>query len=698
MTATIPLDSITPSPTNPRKRFDQAKLQELADSIKAKGVLQPILVRPRFDECAQKTAKRAGLQVPTAGYELVAGERRYRAAKLAGLVEIPANVRELTDVEVLECQVIENSQRQDVLPSEEAAGYQALLDANVPVDQVAAKIGKSVSYIRGLLRLNDLEENFLDAVDDGRVPRATAERVARVPGQKARKLVSLCVVQACRYPDGVSGHGRVAPEPLSYRETCHLIEQYFTRELKGCGWDQRDASLVPAAGSCKDCPKRTGNAGEEYKGSRADLCLDTDCFRQKSEAARKRAEQEAKNGGRKVLAGAELKKVFNQHSGRTLAYDSPYLDLDDTCYDAEPAKKYRTLLGKVMDDQVVVAFNADGQRFELLPKEKAYAKLRELKLLRKGNTSSSPDNSQWRAEQARQRKKSEASKAAAYRANALVVEKAEQAFRGWDDLYAGDGALQLLRQLIAGFAQNIWSDAARLVVKRRQLSDKNHSFDKPIRELALNTDSGPELLGLFAELVAARMSQFWASPHSTGQMTPEEKAFWSAFGVDRAKLVKEAEAEKAKPKPAKSKAPPAEPKKTKPESNGAHAEPVDECDESTEAQDHAKKSTGPGPRPEVADWFASAPPPPQPPTNGHANGHHANGTNGTPAEKPYAFEVTVATPVGSERTFDVVAPSDAQARRKAAAKMKPGELVERTKPLTRQQYEAVHGRRTVAGH
>ena len=136
----IPLAKIRESKTNPRHIFDEAKLAELAENIRQHGVLQPILVRP--------------LPNGEAGtYELVAGARRFRASKLAKRESIPATVRELTDGQALELQVIENVQRVDVHPLDEAQGYAALiqLEANTyTVESIATRVGRSPAYVSGL--------------------------------------------------------------------------------------------------------------------------------------------------------------------------------------------------------------------------------------------------------------------------------------------------------------------------------------------------------------------------------------------------------------------------------------------------------------------------------------------------------------------------------------------------------------------
>src|SRR5262245_32877567 len=154
----IPISQIAPSPTNPRKYFDPAKLQELADSIQEHGLAQPILVRLNPEHTDPF-------------YELVAGERRWRAAKIAGLEEIEAKVRDLDDKAVLEIQFIENLQRTDLSAVEEAEGYKRLLDEHgYTADSLAGKLGKSKSYVYARLKLINLPEQALEALAKGDLP------------------------------------------------------------------------------------------------------------------------------------------------------------------------------------------------------------------------------------------------------------------------------------------------------------------------------------------------------------------------------------------------------------------------------------------------------------------------------------------------------------------------------------------------
>src|SRR5215469_10259383 len=138
----IPVEVVRPNPHQPRKRFDEAELEELAASIREKGVLQPILVRP---------AMYAG------EFQIVAGERRWRAAQLAGLRVVPALVRELSDAETIEIAIVENVQRADLSPIEEAEGYRALVETHGRTQaEVAELVGKSRVHVTNALRLLQL--------------------------------------------------------------------------------------------------------------------------------------------------------------------------------------------------------------------------------------------------------------------------------------------------------------------------------------------------------------------------------------------------------------------------------------------------------------------------------------------------------------------------------------------------------------
>lgn len=151
-TDTLAVNDIIPNKEQPRKTFDEAALQELADSIKQHGVLQPLLVRP----------------LTTGGYQLVAGERRWRASRLAELKEVPVIIKELSDTEAMEIAIIENLQREDLNPIEEAEGLQALIDkCGFTQEEVATSVGKSRPAITNALRLLRLPEEVRKMTKDG---------------------------------------------------------------------------------------------------------------------------------------------------------------------------------------------------------------------------------------------------------------------------------------------------------------------------------------------------------------------------------------------------------------------------------------------------------------------------------------------------------------------------------------------------
>lgn len=168
----LPVSRIEPSPTNPRKRFDQVELDELADSLKSHGVLQPLLVRPY-----------AGGK-----FQIVAGERRWRAAVQAGLAEVPAIVRVLTEGEILEIQYIENLQRQDLSAIEEAEGFQKLISTGrYSAESLAAKLKKSRSHVFSRLRLVKLNGAARAALDGGKINASIAGLIAQIPDPNRQK-------------------------------------------------------------------------------------------------------------------------------------------------------------------------------------------------------------------------------------------------------------------------------------------------------------------------------------------------------------------------------------------------------------------------------------------------------------------------------------------------------------------------------
>jgi ParB family chromosome partitioning protein len=268
----IPIARIRESKTNPRRFFDEAKLAELADNIRQHGVLQPILLRP--------------LPEGEAGtYELVAGTRRYRASKLAKRESIPATVRELTDAQALELQVIENVQRVDVHPLDEAQGYAALIQLdpdNYTVEAIAARVGRSSAYVSGRLRLIQLIADAKQAFYEDKLTVAHAFEIARLQPNDQRRALQECFPQ---YRNAAAILKDKKAEATTVRELRVWIEREIHLDLTNAPFDPQDDTLLPKAGACGRCPKRTGSNPLLFPEVRQkSICTDRECYRAKVEA------------------------------------------------------------------------------------------------------------------------------------------------------------------------------------------------------------------------------------------------------------------------------------------------------------------------------------------------------------------------------------------------------------------------------
>jgi ParB/RepB/Spo0J family partition protein len=293
--ATPRLDAIAPSPTNPRKTFDPARLDELTASIKASGVHQPVLLRPLPPDRLQDTAH----QSPRPEFELVAGERRWRASKAAGLETIPAMVRAMTDEEVLEIQVVENLQRDDLTALEEAQGYEVLMQhSGITAEQVAEKIGKSRTYVFNRLKLMDLGQDGREALRMGMLDASKALLLARIP-DTTLQVKALQEILRPNHPEGV----------MSARMAGEWIRSRYMLKLEQAPFNMSDTSFVQ--GSCSGCLKRTGAAPDifaDVKG--ADVCTDPSCYDNKVQVHRTRVRDALEESGHTVIDEREAKEIM----------------------------------------------------------------------------------------------------------------------------------------------------------------------------------------------------------------------------------------------------------------------------------------------------------------------------------------------------------------------------------------------------
>jgi len=242
---------IDTSATNPRTRFDQGSLEELAESIKQVGLIQAVTVRPKGTR-----------------YELVAGERRFRATKIAGIETIEAKIRELTDDQVLEIQLIENLDRKDVHPLEEAAHFQAMLNTgHYTTEEIASRIAKPPTFVAQRLKLNDLVPEIKEDFFNAELNLGQAIMIARMTAESQQGLYA-----------GYKGHNR-----QGYGSTKELEKEIATEMLaleEAIFSRENEYRHIPA---CQACPKRTGNNPVLFPELQTDSCTDKLCYRQKSD-------------------------------------------------------------------------------------------------------------------------------------------------------------------------------------------------------------------------------------------------------------------------------------------------------------------------------------------------------------------------------------------------------------------------------
>jgi ParB/RepB/Spo0J family partition protein len=300
------LKEIYPSDTNPRKTMDEDAIIDLAKSMHDVGLLQPITVRP--DSIGK--------------FEIVAGHRRFKAAEQLKWHSIPAIIREVGDDEVLEIQIIENLQREDVSPMDEAAAFKSILQRE-SFDWLCSRIHKSKKYITDRLKLNDLEEEGQEYVHSGILPLTHAIMISKLPIDEQKKCIEKCIDEDWNI------------DPNKKKKFCKLttnqLREYIEDDLmidldKAC-FDLEDADLLPAAGSCATCPKRTCNQNllfEEITDD--DKCTDAACYHSKEtahvDATLKKAKED--HGKDSVFAGQT--QPYSNSTIKVKGVEVPFVD------------------------------------------------------------------------------------------------------------------------------------------------------------------------------------------------------------------------------------------------------------------------------------------------------------------------------------------------------------------------------------
>jgi ParB/RepB/Spo0J family partition protein len=366
-----PLQAIN-SPTNPRRRrgLDLDSLRTMADSIATHGLMQPIVVRPLP---ASRVAETSDMD-PRPAYELIAGERRWRAAQLAELATMPMLVRHLSDEAVLELQLVENIEREDLDAMEEAEGFALLRDKlGYTVEQIAERMGKGrgPSYVRKRMKLLDLTPASREAMYDGTLQLSTGLLVARYPADVQAQAVKL--IKKMGRPNTTGGI-----EPAPFRDVVRALFNELHLVLTEAPFDREDPGLVITAGPCTTCPKRTGNNpdlfGEADTQMAGESCTDASCWAEKKTAHVQRAISNAQARGLSVMDEAEAAKLLpSPYSGR---YIQGYEHTSATAYtetgndgeerDVTYADALRAQ-GRKAPKPIVVIHPHTGKVFELIP-------------------------------------------------------------------------------------------------------------------------------------------------------------------------------------------------------------------------------------------------------------------------------------------------------------------------------------------
>lgn len=534
----VALDQVDESPFNRRRTWGD--LSELAATFLEVGILQDLVGRPH--------PTRAGR------IELVFGARRLRGAEKAHLPSVPMKVLELTDEQVVELIAIENLQRQDIHPIEEAETFEQLREKQgLTADELALKIGKSKAYVYARLKLLALCPDARKAFVDGKLSASVALLVARIPISMQVDALAQLDKAAAAWPH----EGKALP----FRDAADLLEERYTLDLQGAPFDRKDLTLVPGAGACADCPKRAGNQkglfeafGEEPLDD--DVCTDPVCFGAKRDASAARVAQKLEDKGVTVMRGKLAK-----HGHRVLAPKGFVAVTDhlqgksvEDLLDKARAKAPRTPALKSLEQKTMMV-GANGKPVEIVRAED----LRQALNLKEPTAAAPRD---WKAENEKRERLEKIERRAADKLMAIVVANVEK--------MGGKPSLQLLRLLATEAFVN--TADSRSIAERRAWTpkkdaswrDRRDTYGQAIAKL----DAG-ELLGLLAEatlsnddgdfeLGYARTAKAFgadlkvlltsATEEATGEVAPEPAPADAKGGAKPARKAKKAATKKGRKK------------------------------------------------------------------------------------------------------------------------------------------------------
>lgn len=507
----LQLSQLTESKLNPRKRgLTQKEVEDLANSIKSVGVLQPLTVRKVFDKNVES-------------FEVVFGHRRFRAAKLIDLALVPCEIREMTDAQVLEVQLVENVNREDLTWLEEGDGYNKLADlGNFDVDEVARRVGKTRGWVYGRMKLKNLGPEARKTFNDGRLPGSVALAMARVPHALQAKALE-----------------QVAPtkwDPPTARRAIEMIQQEFCRQLRHAPFSLTDDMLVTKAGACAKCPKNSRNAPElfsdfdrESAGGAKGVCSDVVCYDEKLAAHTAVQTSSLVAAGAKPVPEKDAPRFFGHED--QLQYGQGWVKVDEPMGNDNKRRTWRQLLAKMPDEQrpqVYVAAAPSGNVVQLFKRDAAMEAAAEL-----GHAFAKTEVKEEQKEQKERKKHAKARDAKKERLQivaevgeriAAQVEARGPTVREWRIIARAYLELRLLDR----------------VLERRGLT--RAQYEKLVEEKG---DAG-EIAGLIMEVAA---DQFGANCH---QDFPEDfTAMATAYQIDPERLLTLAEQRKDEKKAAR---------------------------------------------------------------------------------------------------------------------------------------------------
>jgi ParB/RepB/Spo0J family partition protein len=470
----LPVGQCHKSPSQPRRRGDKKPDDDFVASIRAKGVIQPIVVRKR----------KAG------GWEIVFGHRRHTGSVIAECETIPAIVREMTDEEVFEAQLIENVHREDMHPLDEADGFKRMMDGGQGAAQIAGKIGRPLTYVAQRLKLCDLGKEARAALDKDRISLGVAILLARV--------------FAALQPEAFKSLW----EGMGVDQAKRRLEETYLLRLDQAPFAIADAMLVPKAGACTVCPKRTGQQRELFPdAARADMCTDPVCYRGKLDAVWTIRKKAATESGQAVLEG--------QAANRAAGYGSGYKKLnEDEWYDGKH-RKVRSLFGKDLPPITLARDDKTGAIHELVKSTDV-----DKALKRKPQPSFGRGAAEKRADEKDRIRSKTVALALAQAVNNVKRLKAPQ----------------LLRVVVGALVDRTWNDDQMVIIRRRELTPaqgegKKRGYGVGAEELLqrhLKAMTKPDdVAGLGLELAL-----LWLAPGRNQPAGPAWRTTLGALGVN----------------------------------------------------------------------------------------------------------------------------------------------------------------------